>query len=115
MTGEPSAILTTHVGSLPRDQDVVDVVFAEDDGQPVDRAQFDRVIGEAVGDRVARQVDAGIDLVSDGEMSKIGYATYVRHHLSGFVLDEVPRWIHAPDRRVGPGDGSPHHVPRPAG
>jgi 5-methyltetrahydropteroyltriglutamate--homocysteine methyltransferase len=88
---EPSAILTTHVGSLPRAQDVVDIVFAEDDGKPVDRPQFDRVIGAAVADRVARQVDSGVDLVSDGEMSKIGYATYVRHRLSGFELDNVPR------------------------
>jgi 5-methyltetrahydropteroyltriglutamate--homocysteine methyltransferase len=107
------------VGSLPRDQDVVDVVFAEDDGQPVDRAQFDRVIGEAVDDRVARQVDAGIDLVSDGEMSKIGYATYVRHRLSGFVLDEVPRatpadldaFPHFRDRQVQSGAGPRYERP----
>jgi 5-methyltetrahydropteroyltriglutamate--homocysteine methyltransferase len=119
MTGAPSAILTTHAGSLPRDQDVVDVVFAEDDGQPVDRAQFDRVLGEAVADRVARQVDAGIDLVSDGEMSKIGYATYARHRLSGFVLDEVPRatpadldaFPHFRDRQVQSGAGPRYKRP----
>ncbi|HWD74412.1 MAG TPA: cobalamin-independent methionine synthase II family protein [Solirubrobacteraceae bacterium] len=84
-------ILTTHVGSLPRPQDVVDVVFAEDKGEPVDRDEYDRVIAAAVTDRVRHQVDAGIDVVSDGEMSKIGYATYIRHRLSGFEVGDVPR------------------------
>ena len=86
-----SRILTTHVGSLPRPQEVVDLVWAEDRDEPVDRERFDRVIGDAVTDRVRRQVQAGIDLVSDGEMSKIGYATYIRHRLSGFEIGEVPR------------------------
>lgn len=84
-------IPTTHVGSLPRPQGVVDLVFAEDRDEAVDRAEYDRVIGEAVRDRVQHQVDAGIDLVSDGEMSKIGYATYIRHRLSGFEVGDVPR------------------------
>ncbi len=84
-------ILTTHVGSLPRPQDVVDVVFADDRGEHVDPERFERVVGDAVADRVRHQVDAGIDLVSDGEMSKIGYATYVRHRLSGFEVGDVPR------------------------
>ncbi|HEX4009695.1 MAG TPA: cobalamin-independent methionine synthase II family protein [Solirubrobacteraceae bacterium] len=84
-------ILTTHVGSLPRPQDVVDVVFAEDRGEPVDREEYDRVIAAAVADRVAHQVEAGVDVVSDGEMSKIGYATYIRHRLSGFEVGDVPR------------------------
>jgi 5-methyltetrahydropteroyltriglutamate--homocysteine methyltransferase len=84
-------ILTTHVGSLPRPQDVVDVVFAEDRDESVDREEYDRVIAAAVADRVAHQVDAGVDVVSDGEMSKIGYATYIRHRLSGFEVGDVPR------------------------
>jgi len=84
-------IPTTHVGSLPRPQDVVDVIFAEDRDEPVDPVQYDRVIGGAVRDRVRHQVDAGIDFVSDGEMSKIGYATYIRHRLSGFEVGDVPR------------------------
>ena len=84
-------ILTTHVGSLPRPQDVVDLVLAEDHGEPVDRATFERVVGAAVADRVRRQAEAGVDFVSDGEMSKIGYATYIRHRLSGFEVGEVPR------------------------
>src|SRR6185437_12657292 len=86
-----SRIPTTHVGSLPRPQDVVDLVFAQDRGEPVDPAEFDRVIGGAVSDRVRHQVDAGVDWVSDGEMSKIGYATYIRHRLSGYELGDVPR------------------------
>jgi 5-methyltetrahydropteroyltriglutamate--homocysteine methyltransferase len=88
---EGTRIPTTHVGSLPRPQEVVDVVFAEDRDEAVDRAQYDRVIGAAVRDRVQHQVDAGIDFVSDGEMSKIGYATYIRHRLSGFEVGDVPR------------------------
>jgi 5-methyltetrahydropteroyltriglutamate--homocysteine methyltransferase len=84
-------ILTTHVGSLPRPQSVVDQVFAEDRGEEIDRDEYERVIGEAVKDRVQHQVDAGVDIVSDGEMSKIGYATFIRHRLSGFEVGDVPR------------------------
>jgi 5-methyltetrahydropteroyltriglutamate--homocysteine methyltransferase len=86
-----SRILTTHVGSLPRPQAVVDQVFAEDRGDAVDYEVYDRVIGEAVRERVEDQIAAGIDVVSDGEMGKIGYATYIRHRLSGFELGDVPR------------------------
>ena len=84
-------ILTTHVGSLPRPQSVVDQVHAEDKGLPIDRVEFERVIGEGVADVVKLQAQNGIDIVSDGEMSKIGYATYIRHRLSGFELGDVPR------------------------
>ena len=88
---EHDRILTTHVGSLPRPQAVVDQVFAEDKGEAIDRDEYERVIGEAVRDRVQHQVDAGVDIVSDGEMSKIGYATFIRHRLSGFEVGDVPR------------------------
>jgi len=84
-------MLVTHVGSLPRPADVVDLVFAIDEGGEVDAVEYDRVLAAAVRDRVQRQVEAGVDLVSDGEMSKIGYATYVRHRLSGYELGDVPR------------------------
>jgi len=84
-------ILTTHVGSLPRPAELVELVFAEDRGEEVDRERYDRLLDEAVRDRVQHQVDAGVDFVSDGEMSKIGYATYIRHRLSGFELGDVPR------------------------
>ena len=82
-------ILTTHVGSLPRPQEVVDLLFAQDRGEPCDSARFDEVIARAVSDVVKKQVAAGIDIVSDGEMSKISYATYIRHRLTGFEGDSA--------------------------
>ena len=84
-------ILTTHVGSLPRPQDVVDLLFAQDKGEPYDSARFDETMQRAVRDAVKKQADAGIDFVSDGEMSKISYATYIRHRLTGFEPGNVPR------------------------
>ena len=84
MTGH---ILTTHVGSLPRSKAVTDLVFAAERGDSVDKSAFDRVIGAAVTEVVARQVAAGIDIVSDGEMSKISYATYIKDRISGFDGD----------------------------
>ena len=80
-------ILTTHVGSLPRSAAVTDLVFAQERGEAVDPAQFDAVIGDAVSLAVARQVASGIDLVSDGEMSKISYATYIKDRITGFEGD----------------------------
>jgi 5-methyltetrahydropteroyltriglutamate--homocysteine methyltransferase len=82
-----SRILTTHVGSLPRSRAVTDLVFAAERGDPIDAATFDSVIGAAVDDCVATQVAAGIDLVSDGEMSKISYATYIKDRITGFDGD----------------------------
>src|SRR5258706_10828459 len=84
-------ILTTHVGSLPRPKDVVDVLFAQDRGEPYDAAAFDAALQRAVDEAVERQAEAGIDIVSDGEMSKISYATYIRHRLTGFEPGDVPR------------------------
>jgi len=84
-------ILTTHVGSLPRPQPVVDLLFAQDRGEPYDEATFEQVIAMAISDAVRKQVDAGLDIVDDGEMSKISYGTYIRHRLSGFVTGDVPR------------------------
>jgi 5-methyltetrahydropteroyltriglutamate--homocysteine methyltransferase len=83
-------ILTTHVGSLPRSQAVTDVLFARAAGPGADRAAGDPVIARAVSEVVKRQVDVGIDVVSDGEMSKISYATYISERLSGFDGD-TPR------------------------
>lgn len=84
-------ILTTHVGSMPRPQNVVDMLFAEDKDQLTDRAAYDDVMSHAVADIVAKQKESGVDIVSDGEMSKISYATYIRHRLTGFGIGEVPR------------------------
>ena len=80
-------ILTTHVGSQPRPQDVVDLSFAQDRGVPVDAAQFETVVQRAVEDVIRLQKEAGVDIPSDGEQSKISYATYIRHRLTGFEGD----------------------------
>ncbi|MGV3649916.1 MAG: cobalamin-independent methionine synthase II family protein [Devosia sp.] len=84
-------IRTTHVGSLPRSKQVTDLVFAREAGVPVEDAGFNAIIGEAVRDIVARQKAAGIDLPSDGEMSKISYATYIKDRLTGFDGDSARR------------------------
>ncbi len=85
MLSSTSRILTTHVGSLPRSKAVTDTVFALEQGEAVDGA--DVTIRSAVDDVVARQVAAGIDIVSDGEMSKISYATYIKDRITGFDGD----------------------------
>ncbi|MET1005752.1 MAG: cobalamin-independent methionine synthase II family protein [Propionibacteriaceae bacterium] len=84
-------IRTTHVGSLPRSAAVTDVVFAAERGEPVDAAVFEATIGQAVDEVVARQVAAGVDVVSDGEMSKISYATYIKDRITGFAGDSPRR------------------------
>lgn len=80
-------ILTTHVGSLPRTQEVVDFIFARERGEDYDLAAFDAAMAQAVDDTVAKQVAAGVDIVSDGETSKISYATYVKDRYTGFSGD----------------------------
>jgi 5-methyltetrahydropteroyltriglutamate--homocysteine methyltransferase len=80
-------ILTTHVGSLPRPADVSDMLLAKEDGMLADQVAFDACMKSAVADVVRQQVDVGIDIVSDGEMSKIGYSTYVTERLHGFKGD----------------------------
>jgi 5-methyltetrahydropteroyltriglutamate--homocysteine methyltransferase len=83
-------ILVTHVGSLPRSQAVTDVLFARDRGEPIDADAGNATIASAVREVVGRQVEAGVDVVSDGEMSKITYATYIKDRLTGFAGD-TPR------------------------
>jgi len=82
-----SKILTTHVGSLPRSQAVVDFIFARERGEDVDRDAFDACMAAAAAETVRRQAEAGIDIVSDGETSKISYATYVKDRYTGFSGD----------------------------
>jgi 5-methyltetrahydropteroyltriglutamate--homocysteine methyltransferase len=83
-------ILTTHVGSLPRSQAVTDVLFAREKGPLPDEAAGEATIAAAVQEVVRRQVEVGIDVVSDGEMSKISYATYIADRFNGFAGD-TPR------------------------
>ena len=77
-------ILTTHVGSLPRTAAVVDVLERHETGANTAEPSFDPIVQQAVLDNVKRQLDVGIDIVSDGEASKISYATYVKDRLTGF-------------------------------
>jgi 5-methyltetrahydropteroyltriglutamate--homocysteine methyltransferase len=106
-------ILTTHVGSLPRPEDVTKLVFAHERGEPVDGEHFDAVIGVAVEAAVRRQIESGIDIVSDGESSKISYATYIKDRITGFGgdsprtppkdLEEYPSFL----QRQASGGGTP--------
>ena len=80
-------ILTSHVGSLPRTQDVVDFIFARENGEAYDKNGFAGCMTTACAATVRRQVEAGIDIVSDGETSKISYATYVKDRYTGFSGD----------------------------
>jgi 5-methyltetrahydropteroyltriglutamate--homocysteine methyltransferase len=81
------SLLSTHVGSLPRPQAVVDFLFARERGAAYDPAAFDTCMADAVMENVRRQREAGIDIVSDGEASKISYATYVKDRYTGFGGD----------------------------
>lgn len=78
-------ILTTHVGSLPRSKAVSDCLFAHEKGDPKPEAAS--VIAKALKDVVSRQCEVGVDIISDGEMSKISYATYIKDRISGFDGD----------------------------
>jgi 5-methyltetrahydropteroyltriglutamate--homocysteine methyltransferase len=77
-------ILTTHTGSLPRPRDLTTMLEALDTGAPLDAAAFEARVRAAVAEVVRKQIDAGVDVVSDGEQGKVGYSTYVRHRLTGF-------------------------------
>jgi 5-methyltetrahydropteroyltriglutamate--homocysteine methyltransferase len=76
--------LTTHVGSLPRAQDLVDLIFTKEDGQPVDDVALAARIEVAVQHVVNKQAAAGVDIINDGEQSKPSYATYIKDRLNGF-------------------------------
>jgi len=76
--------LTTHTGSLPRPDDLVRMIYAKEEGVPVEREALAARIRAAVAEVVRKQADAGIDLVNDGEMSKPSYATYIKDRLAGF-------------------------------
>lgn len=106
-------IHTTHVGSLPRSKQITDLVFAREAGVPLDENGFNTIVGAAVNDIVAKQKTVGVDLPSDGEMSKISYATYIKDRLTGFAgdssrrppqdLEQVPGFL----ERQAKGGGTP--------
>ena len=97
-----SKIKTTHVGSLPRSYELSDLLFKKDQNQKIDLDKFDQIVNRDVNEVVKKQINVGIDIVSDGEMSKISYATYVKDRLDGFSgeserkapkdLDEFPSY-----------------------
>ena len=98
MTAVPYAlpadrILATHVGSLPRPDDLIDLLVAKDRDRPYDPDLLERRVAESVTEIVRKQVDCGVDIVSDGEMSKISYTNYVKHRLKGFGDPEPLRWM----------------------
>ncbi|KIC50921.1 cobalamin-independent methionine synthase II family protein [Tateyamaria sp. ANG-S1] len=109
-------VTTTHVGSLPRTQKVVDFIFAREREEPFEQADFDAAMAEAVDDTVAKQVAAGVDIVSDGETSKISYATYVKDRYTGFSgdsprnapadLKQFPSFL----KRLAEGGGTPQYA-----
>jgi 5-methyltetrahydropteroyltriglutamate--homocysteine methyltransferase len=86
-------IASTHTGSLPRPDDLIQWMWAVGDGIPVDREALTDRIGRAVTEMVHRQYDAGITVINDGEMSKPSYATYVKDRLSGFAGESVQSYF----------------------
>ena len=80
-------ILTTHTGSLPRPKPLIDLIIGRERGESIDAAAFEAETAKAVDEIVALQVAAGIDIVSDGEMSKPSYTTYIRHRVEGIEPD----------------------------
>ena len=90
-------ILTTHVGSLARPTELLDTMRERENGRPYDAELLDRQVRDAVADRVRRQVESGIDVVTDGEMSKVSFLGYVKDRLGGFDVDTgetrmAPSW-----------------------
>ena len=79
-----SKIKTTHVGSLPRSKELSELLFKKDRKELFDQSQLDKIIEDNVNKIVKKQIDIGIDIISDGEMSKISYATYVKDRIQGF-------------------------------
>ncbi|WP_299412454.1 cobalamin-independent methionine synthase II family protein [uncultured Sulfitobacter sp.] len=109
-------VTTTHTGSLPRTQEVVDFIFAREHGKDYDAGAFDACMTAAVDATVKRQVEAGINVVSDGETSKISYATYVKDRYTGFSgdsprnapadLKQFPTFL----KRLAEGGGTPQYA-----
>src|SRR4029453_16732533 len=77
-------ILVTHVGSLPRNNELSDLLVRREEGQPVDAAQLSRAMDGAVRHVVERQAAAGVDVVNDGEQPRVGFQTYVAQRMTGF-------------------------------
>jgi len=86
------SILTTHVGSLPRGDELAKLLLAQDHGEDIDTDHFEQVVQAAIDHAVQKQVEAGVGIMSDGELGKVGYATYITERLEGFGghVDRTP-------------------------
>ena len=94
-------ILTTHAGSLARPADLLEMVRIKEAGQPYDHEAFAARVRTAVAEVVGKQIDAGVDVVSDGEQGKPGFANYVKDRLTGLVAREgVPPRVCRATRRT---------------
>src|SRR5579875_876309 len=91
MRSSADRILTTHVGSLPRPVDLHAMALAKRKGEAVDEGRYQGRVRQAVSDIVRRQAALGIDIVSDGEMSKPSFITYINDRLGGFDVDPADR------------------------
>jgi 5-methyltetrahydropteroyltriglutamate--homocysteine methyltransferase len=87
MKSSTDRILTTHAGSLPRSPSLMDIILRREKGEAIDATTFEAVTAKAVDDIVVQQVACGVDIVSDGEMSKPSYTTYIRHRAEGIAPD----------------------------
>src|SRR5688500_18394178 len=101
MRRSDNRILTTHAGSLPRPPDLLEMIRAREQGRPVDEEAFASRVRSAVEEVVRKQVEAGIDVVSDGEMGKRGFAAYVTERLAGFGGENLEPRVFA-DRAAFP-------------
>ena len=108
-------ILTTHVGSLPRPDDLIAVMLAEDRGEAVDAAAYDEALKRAVRDVVQKQLDLGVDVVDDGEFSKRGFAVYAHERLAGLESTGTIRpspWAESRESQAFPEFYEPSTRPR---
>ena len=92
MTSNSDRILTTHVGSLPRPDDLIDLLYTREQGEPYDETVMAERVRTAVADVVARQRAVGLDIVNDGESSKVAYSTYGQDRLTGFTGNHIEPW-----------------------
>src|SRR6202022_3231146 len=88
--------LTTHTGSLPRPDNLIRIMYAKEEGVPVEGQALAARVRAAVAEIVKKQADVGIDIVNDGETSKPSYATYVKDRLGGFGGPRKPPACHEP-------------------
>ncbi|MBI4639377.1 MAG: hypothetical protein HY731_01715, partial [Candidatus Tectomicrobia bacterium] len=91
MQQSTSKILTTHTGSLPRSPKLQELLRLREERRPLDQHLFEAGVREAVVEVVQQQIDAGLDVINDGEQGRAQYATYVKERLTGFEGDRLVR------------------------